>query len=124
MKELSIENDFAVFRVLDGIMHFTYKDGTVLDLAASQQVVAARLKVQGDLSYPVVCDIRGLKGIDKESRDYLAKEGSERVEAVALIVDSPARKLMSNFYLTVNKPLVPTKLFTSVDEAVDFLKKL
>ncbi|MEQ9307419.1 MAG: hypothetical protein RJQ14_26130 [Marinoscillum sp.] len=124
MKDLSIENDYAIFRVVEGIMHFTYKDGTVLDLNASRQVVGDRLKVQGDLSYPVVCDIRGLKGIDKEARDYLAKEGSEQVQAVALIIDSPARKLMSNFYLAVNKPLVPTKLFTSEDEAVAFLKSL
>lgn len=124
MKEQYIENDFAVFHVEDGIMHFTYKEGAILDLSASQQVVADRLKLQGDLSYPVICDIRGLSSIDRAARDFLAKQGSEQVTAVALLVDSPARKLMSNFYLTVNKPLVPTKLFTSETEAVSFLKNL
>lgn len=119
-----IENDYAKFHVISGIMHFIYKDGVELDLASAKEVVSDRLKAQGNMSYPVMCDIRGLRSVDKEARDYLAKQGSQQVSAVALIVGSPARKVMSNFYLAVNKPEVPTKLFISQEEALEFLNGL
>ena len=119
-----VENDFAKFSVENGVIHFVYKQGVELDLYAARQVVADRLKAQGNTSFPVICDIRGLKSVNKEARDYLAKEGSSKVSAVALVVGSPARKVMSNFYLSVNKPDVPTKLFISEQEALEYLQEL
>lgn len=119
-----VENDFAIFYAIDGVMHFIYKQGVNLDLSAAKEVVADRLRAQENRSFPVICDVRGVKSINKEARDYLAKEGSQQIEAVAMIVGSPARKVMSNFYLAVNKPEVPTKLFISEEEAFDYLKSL
>lgn len=119
-----VQNDYAIFKVEQGIMHFTYKNGVELDLTAAMEVVSDRIKAQGNESFKVICDIRGLKSVNKEARDYLAKQGSQQVDAVALIVGSPARKVMSNFYLAVNKPDVPTKLFISHQEAMEFLQNL
>ena len=119
-----IENDFAKFSVEDGVIHFVYKQGEELDLQGAIQVVADRLKAQGNTSFPIICDIRGLKSVNKEARDYLAKEGSSKVSAVALVVGSPARKVMSNFYLAVNKPDVPTRLFISEEDALTYLHSL
>lgn len=119
-----VENDFARFYVKDSVMHFIYKHGVSLDLNAAKEVVSDRLKAQGNQSFRILCDIRGLKSINKEARDYLAKQGSQQVDAVALIVGSPARKVMSNFYLAVNKPEVPTRLFISEEEAMEYLQNL
>ncbi|HCX22835.1 MAG: hypothetical protein CMB80_26855 [Flammeovirgaceae bacterium] len=120
----NVENDYAKFHIKDGILHFVYKRDVELDLEGAKKVVADRIKAQGDQSYPVICDVRSVKTINKEARDYLAKQGSQQVEAVALIVGSPARKVMSNFYLAVNKPEVPTRLFISETEALDYLSEL
>ncbi len=120
----SIENDFAQFHIRDGVMFFTYKPDIEIDLDGAKRIVADRLKLQGDETYPVVCDIRGLKGANKAARDYLANEGSEKVKVVALIVASPGLKIMTDFYLMVNKPTVPTKIFTSEDQAVKFIESL
>ncbi len=120
----TVENNYAKFHLKDGVIHFVYKQGAEIDLAAAKEVVDSRLKAQGNEFFSVICDVRGLKSVNKEARDYLAKQGSEKVSAVALIVGSPARKVMSNFYLSVNKPEVHTKLFLSYEEAIAYLISL
>lgn len=118
-----IENEFASFYIEDGILYFIYKKNTELDLEAAKRVVEDRKSVQKGVSYPVICDIRGLKNVDKTARDYLAKEGSSLVKAVALLMDSPAYQFMANFYLKVSKPNVPTKMFSTMNEAMGFVDK-
>lgn len=122
MSSSSIENEYATFHIEHGVMFFTYKPNIEITLEAAQKIVRDRLSLQGDAIFPVLCDIRGLKGANKAARDYLANEGSEKVKAVALVVGSPALKIMTDFYLIVNKPKVPTKLFTSREEALKYIE--
>lgn len=60
----------------------------------------------------------------KEARDYYALGGSrEGMEsAVALIVKSPLSRAIGNFFLGLNKTPLPTKLFTSENHAITWLK--
>lgn len=118
-----IENDFAGFHIENGVLYFIYKKDTELDLEAAKKVVEDRISLQRGTPYPVICDIRGLKNVDKTARDYLAREGSTLVKAVALIMDSPAYQFMANFYLKVSKPSVPTRMFSKMEEALAFVEK-
>jgi hypothetical protein len=38
------------------------------------------------------------------------------------LTDSPVTKIMLNFYLTISRPLIPTKMFTDKNQALEFLK--
>jgi len=116
-----IENDFAKFWIENNILYFVYKQGTKMNLEAAKRVVADRLKVQKGVSYPVYCDMKGVKDSDKPARDYLAKEGSELVTAVAVVIDSPVTRIMLNFYLNINGPITPTRMFTEKDKALEYL---
>jgi hypothetical protein len=122
MKENYFQNDFAEFWTEENILFFIYKQGVRIDLNGAKQIVADRLKVQKNVPFPVFCDMRGIKDSDKPARDYLAKEGSSMVKAVAVLIDSPVTKIMLNFYLTISRPLIPTKMFTSKTDALDFVK--
>ena len=117
-----IENDYAKFWIFDGILFFLYKPHTIVDLKTAEKIVADRLKLQDEKSYPVFCDTRGIKDVNKEARDYLAKEGSILATAVGFLVDFPVNEAIAQFYVKTNKPLVPTEVFTNKDEAMDFLK--
>ncbi|MFZ6009124.1 MAG: hypothetical protein ACOYXT_02155 [Bacteroidota bacterium] len=121
MKEHYFENDFAEFWVENGILFFVYKQGVTLDVEAAKRIVADRVKAQKNVSYPVFCDMRGIKDIDKNARDYLAKEGSQLVKAVGVLIESPVTKIMGNFYLKINQPLTPTRMFTDKNNALEFL---
>ena len=64
-----------------------------------------------------------MKRADKAARDFLAKEGSSYTKGVAIIVDSPMTKIIGNFYLGLNKPTTPTKMFTDKEGALEYLSQ-
>jgi hypothetical protein len=121
MREAYFENEFAEFWIENDILFFAYKPQTRLDLAGAQRVVSDCKQFQKNMSYLVFCDARGLKEIDKAARDYLARDGSDLVIAVGILIESPVTRILTNFYLTISKPLTPTKLFTDRDEAIAYL---
>jgi hypothetical protein len=123
MKERFFENNYAQFWLEDNVVYFIYKPGTVLNIDSVKTIVDDRKNFQQGVSYPVFCDARGLKDSDKQARDYLAKEGSDLVIAVAVLTGSPVTRIMVNFYLTISKPITPTKLFTDQDQAIAYLQK-
>ena len=122
MKKNYFENDFAEFWVENDILFFIYKPGVKVYLNVAEQVVKDRVQLQNETAYPVFCDMRGVKDSDKPARDYLAKEGSTLVTAVAVLIDSPVTKIMLNFYLNINRPQTPTRMFTDQSLALEFLE--
>lgn len=116
------ENHYAQFWISNGILFFKYKPKTNIDLKVAQLVVTDRIHFQGERTFPVLCDIRGIVGTDKAGRDYLAQSGSVLTSAVGLVVDEKVLLTISTFYLQVNKPSVPTQIFTSETGALHYLK--
>ncbi|MBD3636759.1 MAG: hypothetical protein HUJ25_05400 [Crocinitomicaceae bacterium] len=51
-------------------------------------------------------------------------EGSYYKKADAFIVSSLAQKIMGNVMMRINKPIVPTKFFNSIDDAHQWLNEL
>jgi hypothetical protein len=59
----------------------------------------------------------------KESREYLAKKESLPYSlADAYVINSFPQKIAANFYLKVNKPARPTKMFNNKEDALIWLK--
>lgn len=117
----SYENQNAKFWIENGILFFEYKPNTAIDLQVAIKVVADRIAFQNERILPVFCDTRGIASIDKAARDYLAKSGSLLAKAVALLGAENVSMTMSTFYLEINKPSVPTRVFTIEQEALDYL---
>lgn len=118
---ITSENDYASYKLADGVLFITYNKDVVLDLPAAVYVVKERLLFHEGRSLPVLCDVRQIKEVNKAARSYLSNEGSILVKAVAFIVDSPVSEMLSEFYLRTNKPTIPTKAFNNVDLALKFL---
>lgn len=115
------ENDYAEYRFLDHILNITYRHGVSINLNVAVQIVKDRLILQEGQSFPVLCDVRGIKEINKSARDYLAVEGSILIKAVAFIIESPVSEMLSKFYLKTSKPPIPTQAFEHIDNALRFL---
>jgi len=116
------ENEYATYELLDGVLHVHYKD-VILDLPAAMNIVKTRLTLQEGQFFPVLCDIRKIKEINKAARSYLSIEGSTLIKAVAFIVDTPVSIMLSEFYLKTSKPPIPTKSFVNITEALAFLNQ-
>ena len=117
------ENDYTSYRFHDGVLHIIYHKGVSVDLNAAVQIVKDRLLLHEGRHLPILCDIRGIKDINKSARAYLAMEGSTLIKAVAVIVEPPVSEMLSEFYIRTSNPPIPTQSFEHMEDALVFLKE-
>ncbi|MCE2742536.1 MAG: hypothetical protein LW701_03025 [Fluviicola sp.] len=87
-------------------------EGTNFVLERLDSIKAPVLFIANEFSLP-----------SKESREYLAKKESLPYSlADAYVINSFPQKIAANFYLKVNKPARPTKMFNNKEDALIWLK--
>ncbi len=70
----------------------------------------------------VLIDMTTVSEISKEARDYFANERTASIQrATALLIGSPVSRVIGNFFMGLNKPISPTKLFTDPQKAIRWL---
>ena len=117
------ETIYFTLHIEEGILHCYYKKIDVLDIDVAKIGVRDRIEFSNNVSYPCLFDIRETNEITKDARDYLAKEGNELVTASAIVVSSAILRVIANFFIKVNRPVNPTRLFTDRETAVEWLKE-
>ena len=82
-------------------------------------------KLSSEAERPLFVDIRKCKSITHEARvQYARGDGDEkRLNACGILISSPVNRVIGNFFLRINKPVYPTKLFNSENEAIQWLKR-
>ena len=70
----------------------------------------------------VLIDMTTVSEISKEARDYFANERTASIQrATALLIGSPVSRVIGNFFMGLNKPISPTRLFTDPQKAIRWL---
>lgn len=127
MKNKTWDSKYVHFELCDGILIGIYKRNLVIVKEIAEEIVRDRLLFCEGKSYPTLADIRIMKSIDKESREYLGTPaGIEGIKAGALLTDSVFSTFLGNFFLKIeflNKSHFPTRLFTDKDKAIEWLKQ-
>jgi len=119
-----IELRKSVVTLLDnGIIHIHLKAGCEIELSDAVLVVEAMEKIGKGKKYPVLIDAGEFTSIDKEVRVFSASEdGNLFTLADAIAYCSLAQKMMADFYINYNKPVVPTRAFSDKAEAIKWLE--
>lgn len=96
--------------------------GSTHDLDDARENVRTAIEISGGAKVPHLIDMRLIRNQTREARAYYAgPETAEAISAVALLIGSPLSRAIANFFLGLNKPMMPTRLFTSEEEAIDWL---
>lgn len=106
----------------DGIIHVVLSEevGTLTDAKINVEAVH---KVKQGKKRPLLIDLAKAKSLSREERAYYSSDIAAKVlTAVALLINSPLSRILGNFFKGLNKPAFPLQLFTSEDEAIDWLK--
>jgi hypothetical protein len=123
MRELLYKTDVVEGYMDDGIFIAVFKVKK-FDLDAAKDTVKKRLEASNGIAYPLLIDARQVQSITKEARDYFASdEGVSMLLASALILDSVLGKFLGNFFLQINKPKTPLRLFIDEKEALKWLQQ-
>ena len=106
----------------DGIIHILFKDRTEFDIALQEKMLAMYIEICDGEKRPFMFSAFNDVIITKESR-----ENSSKIEhlypgiATALIANSLPYRLIANFYLKINKPKTPYKIFKDEPSAILWL---
>ena len=118
-----MENNLASYRMEKGILYVTYKENVTIFLKQAMEIVSQSLAFQEGKAYPILCNIKGVRGIGKDARTYLSMEGSVLIKALALVYKTPLSEILSKVYIKENPP-IQTKMFMEETTALEFLSHL
>ncbi|HSH67182.1 MAG TPA: hypothetical protein VLB84_15650 [Bacteroidia bacterium] len=124
MREAYLENDFTRIWISNGILVMEYKPRLVMNIEIAKQIASDRLKVSNGVSRPILLDARNFVSMDRATmKFYKTKDVVQYVTSAAFLTGNALGSLAGNIFLTLEKPLVPTKLFTDEQKAIAWLEK-
>jgi hypothetical protein len=109
----------------DGIVRTKVKPEAEISVNDAMENTEVVTSFYVDKKYPILIDSRNIKSMTREAREHFSARGRDpKTSAFGIIIKSPISRVVGNFFLGLNKPAVPTKLFDNEKDAVEWLKKL
>ena len=111
--DLELSNDIVYHDLCDLKLNKTDLIGL------EQEIVSQR---NGSKVYSIL-NLQDHSKLSPELKEYLiSEERTWNIEAEAIIVKGFAKKLMMDLYFQLNLPLVPTKTFSQISDAENWIK--
>ena len=104
------------------LLRMTILEGAEIELENAIQNYETAQSLTGDTKHLLLVDAHANVYISKEARSYSAELKPNSPIAMAVVVTSTANRLIGNFYINFNKPKVPTKIFSTEEKAIEWLK--
>jgi hypothetical protein len=117
-----IENQYSLIWKEGDVIMGVFKSDIILDLEGARETVKLRKTLTADKDHLLLVDIRNVKNITRQAREYMGSpDAGEGVSKAAIMIDSNFSMILGNLFLKFNKPEVPTKLFTEKTAAIKWL---
>jgi hypothetical protein len=124
ISEIASTKCFDTFLVEGAICVTVVKKNAEITLEDAYENTKSVLKVSEGKKYPMLVDTREIRSISKEARDHFSmRNRNGNVNSIAVLIGSPISVVVGNFFMGLNKPAVPTKLFLKPEKAFVWLKK-
>ncbi len=115
------DSEYMSLRITDGICYAYYKP-IVVSLRIAQLIVKQRQAATLGVYYPCVSNIRDVKGFRMDAVNYLSgDEPIDDINMLAIIIKSKFVAKVANLYYRIVTTKIPTKLFSSEEEAKEWI---
>ena len=120
---ISEQNKFNTWMDEDGVYHVVTIDNITIDIDdLKNEFQRYKLEIK-NFSPPVLVDITRVSSITSNGRKYIAEElAKSGIPATALLVKSRISQLLGSFFIGINKPEFPVRLFDNEQDALKWLK--
>jgi len=106
----------------DGILQIDMKPNVKLSLADAKEMVRMFGEMDKGREFLLLFIAGDDTTVDTEARYYASgPEANKYTIASAFVVKTITQKLLGNAYVTFNKPITPTRIFTDKEEALKWL---
>lgn len=103
-------------------MYVTARAGSFFDVEQAKENKLAALSIADGKKFALLFTADGDISVTPQARHLQASaEFCEGLSAMGLMSNSPAMKIVANFYMRINRPHVPTRFFTRMDTAEQWL---
>lgn len=124
MKQNFIDTDYAQMWFEDGLIYVVFKSNLIINLDIARNMVTERLKINNQIARPMLVDVSGIISIDTPSRKFFASEtATQYVKAGAIVVKGLIPQFVTQVFMKIDKPKVPSRIFTNADKAAVWLEK-
>lgn len=115
---------FEITILEDRIFKLKPFEGVELDVDDAREMRKIYLQFSGGKSFAILLDATQNFTPTDEARKLIAsREYTDKRVAAAFVTTTLANKIIGNFFIKVNKPLTPTKLFNDEATAFAWLKE-
>jgi hypothetical protein len=119
-----MENENVSFQNINGIVRVEYFNNQIIRIAEAKKIVAQRLEFSKAKKHLLLICVPVKISINKAARDYLAsEEGLQNIMASALVVSTKYSFFLSNFFVKLNPPTIPVKIFNKEEKAIVWLQQ-
>lgn len=121
----TIESEFIILSInSDGIGQMHFKDNITFDIPEQMEHLKNLIEITNGQKTPFVVTAGENVTITKDARDNaIVIEDDSPVCASAIVVQNLAYKLLAEFYIKIQKPKQPYKIFTNQDSAFEWCKQ-
>src|SRR5688572_23233064 len=106
----------------DGIVHVHYNEGVEINPELQLRLMEIFRELCGSTKRPFLFSAMEYVTVTKEGRaNAIAMEPIFPGVASAVVAHNTAYRLIANFYLQVNKPKTPYKVFSTQEKAIEWL---
>lgn len=125
MPNKTIHTNVAHIQLMDDYLYTEFDDMCTIDVDEAKEMTRLTLKLCEGKSYPFITSMLGITvNINSDAREYFAK--NEDINSIrtlqAIIVNNTPSKLVANFFIKFHKPAVKTRLFTNLDDALEWVR--
>lgn len=122
--EANRENAIYQLRT-DSIFVIKFLDDVICDMHHVEFANAFLEKHLKFNCYVNVFEFKSFSSVSKEVRKWASKKSNRNVNSVAdaIVCKNLPQKMIANFYLKINKPDYPTKIFSDFEKAVKWAQE-
>jgi hypothetical protein len=118
-----IETKTANIYIEDKIVYLIYKSHADVGLHEIEENIKVKATIQKGEKMKTLVDVTWVWQYSEEARKIVSSEQFKNITiAMAVVVGySLPIKMVANFFMKINKPLTPTKLFSNREKAKEWL---
>lgn len=120
-----IENEWYKIWLEGTIINIIYAEGVVVNLKVAESILLDRVLISEGKMHLIQGDTRGVKYWTKEARKFQSAAENYRLIIAGTVIHSESHVIntLLNFFLKFNKPPIPIKFCTSLEEGRIWLEK-
>ncbi|MDI1353934.1 MAG: hypothetical protein PSX36_03400 [bacterium] len=123
MGKTSLTFDFGSMVFEDRILIVTLNEDLEITESILEKIFTEGAALSRGVPYSILADVRKNVSSTSSARKYGAHHPfMKQLVAQALIADTSAVIILANFFIKVNKPEIPTRLFKKKEDAIAWLR--